>query len=144
LAAPELSQLSATPGTSPATTHFELLVKSPRGAPTGFVVFPARANVRETVIATRTGPLRAKLLALRSGSTVLRISGLPREGLQFGIDATAAPLPVMVFDQSHGLPEELPQGGALQQARPKNAASSQDGDVTVVQRTVRLDPAAGR
>lgn len=31
----------------------------------------------------------------------------------------------------------------LQRARPANAASSQDGDLTVVHRTVSLDPAAG-
>jgi hypothetical protein len=144
LAAPELAQLSATPGTSPATVHFELLMKSPRGAPTGFVVFPAHANVQEVVVATRTGPLRAKLLPFRSGATVLRIAGVPNEGFRFGIDAAAAPIQVMVFDQSDGLPEGLAQGKALQQARPQNATSSQDGDVTVVQRTVRLDPAAGR
>src|SRR5579859_800493 len=150
LAAPELSQLSATPGisatpgSSPVMTHFELLMKSPRGARSGFVVFPAHANVREAVVATRIGPLRAKLHAFRSGNTVLTISGLPPEGLQFGFDTTATALPVMVFDQSHGLPDELSQGKALQQARPKNATSSQDGDVTVVQRTVLLVPAAGR
>jgi hypothetical protein len=51
---------------------------------------------------------------------------------------------VQVFDQSYGLPDKPPEGKALQQARPQNATSSQDGDVTVVQRTVRLDPAAGR
>jgi hypothetical protein len=32
----------------------------------------------------------------------------------------------------------------LQQARPQNATSSQEGDITVVQHTVLLDPAAGR
>jgi hypothetical protein len=144
LAAPELTQLSATPGTSPAAVHFELLVTSPRGAPTGIVVFPARANVHEIVVATRIGPLRAKLYPFISGATVLRIAGIPHEGFRFGMDAAAAPIQVMVFDQSYGLPEELAQGKALQQARPQNATSSQDGDVTVVQRTVRLDPAAGR
>jgi len=144
LAAPELVQLSATPGTSRAAVHFELLVTSPRGAPTGFVVFPARAHVQEVVVATRVGPLRAKLHPFPSGATVLGIAGIPHEGFRFGIDAAAGPIQVMVFDQSYGLPEGLAQGKALQQARPQNATSSQDGDVTVVQRTVRLDPAAGR
>jgi hypothetical protein len=144
LPAPELVQLSATPGTSPATVHFELLVRSPRGAPTGFVVFPAHAKVQEAVVATRIGPLRARLHQFRSGATVLGIAGISNEGFRFGIDAAAAPIQVMLFDQSYGLPEGLAQGKALQQARPQNATSSQDGDVTVVQRTVRLDPAAGR
>ena len=51
---------------------------------------------------------------------------------------------MQVFDESYGLPADLPDGKTLQRARPKNATSSQDGDVTVVQRTVRLNPAAGR
>jgi hypothetical protein len=50
---------------------------------------------------------------------------------------------VQVFDQSYGLPEGS-AGASLQQARPPNATSSQEGDITVVQHTVLLDPAAGR
>ncbi|MDP9009368.1 MAG: M28 family peptidase [Pseudomonadota bacterium] len=144
LAAPELTQISATPGTSPAGAHFELLVRSARGAPTGFVVFPAGADVQNVFVATNSGPLRAKLHKFRNGDTVLVIAGMPSEGMRFGIDAAATPIPVRVFDESYGLPEALPEGKALQRARPQNATSSQDGDVTVVQRTVRLDPAAGR
>jgi hypothetical protein len=144
LAAPELTQISATPGAAAAATHFELLVRSARGAPTAVVVFPASAKVEDVVVTTQSGPLRAKLHKFRSGDTVLLIAGMPSAGMQFGIDATAAPIPVQVFDQSYGLPEELSEGKALQRARPQNATSSQDGDVTVVQRTVRLNPAAGR
>jgi hypothetical protein len=144
LAAPELTKISATPGAAAAATHFELLVRSARGAPTAVVVFPASAQVGDVVVTMQSGPLRAKLHKFRSGETVLLIAGMPSAGMQFGIDATAAPIPVQVFDQSYGLPEELPEGKALQRARPQNATSSQDGDVTVVQRTVLLDPAAGR
>jgi hypothetical protein len=53
-------------------------------------------------------------------------------------------LAVQVFDQSFGLPDAVSAGRSLQRARPPNATSSQDGDSTVVQRTVLLDPAAGR
>jgi hypothetical protein len=154
LAAPELTQISATSGAatsgaatlgaSPAATHFELLVRSVRGAPTAFVLFPAGANVEYVVVTTQSGPLRAKLNKLRGGETAFVIADIPGAGLQFGFDAAAAPISVQVFDQSYGLPQELPEGKALQQARPQNATSSQDGDVTVVQRTVRLNPAAGR
>ena len=114
-----------------------------RGAPTAFVVFPSNANIQSVVLATPMGALRAKLHTLRNGSTVLLAPGMPATGLRFGIDG-ATPMTVQVFDVSYGLPEELPDGKSLQRARPKNATSSQDGDVTVVQRTVRLDPAAGR
>ena len=143
LAAPEI-EISATSGASPATAHFELRVRSARGASSAFLVFPASARVQHVIVTTQSGPLRAKLHTLRSGDTALVLADIPSAGLKFGIDAAAAPITVRVFDQSYGLPEELPQGRALQQARPQNATSSQDGDVTVVQRTVRLDPTAGR
>jgi hypothetical protein len=67
--------------------------------------------------------------------------GLPAAGVEFSVD-TAAPMPlaVQVFDQSY----DLVEGRNLQRARPANATSSQDGDLTVVHRTVSLDPTAGR
>jgi hypothetical protein len=143
LAAPQLEVL-ATSDTSRAATHFELLVRSARGAPTAFVVFPASAHVQDVVVMTSSGPLRAKLHTFRGGDTALVLADLPGAGLRFRIDAATAPITVQVFDQSYGLPEGLAEGKALQRARPQNATSSQDGDVTVVQRTVLLDPAAGR
>jgi hypothetical protein len=140
LSAPELTPVVADAASS---AHMELLLRSTRGAPTGFVVFPAGANVKNVVFATPSGPLRAKLHTLANGSTVLLAPGMPETGLRFGIDATG-PITVQVFDQNYALPDELSDGKSLQRARPQTATSSQDGDVTVVQRTVRLDPAAGR
>jgi hypothetical protein len=141
LSAPELTPVVVADAAS--TAHIELLLRSTRGAPTGFVVFPASANIQSVVLATPSGPMRARLHTLRNGSTVLLAPGMPETGLRFGIDASA-PMTVQVFDENYELPEELPDGEALQRARPKTATSSQDGDVTVVQRTVRLDPATGR
>jgi len=141
LSAPELTPVVVADAAS--TAHIELLLRSTRGAPTGFVLFPASASVKSVVLATPSGPLRAKLHTLSNGSTVLLAPGMPETGLRFGIDA-AAPLTVQVFDENYALPDELSDGKALQRARPQTATSSQDGDVTVVQRTVRLDPAAGR
>jgi Peptidase family M28 len=143
LAPPELTQISATP-VAAALMHVELLLHSARAAPEAFVLFPAGANIQEIEIATPSGPLRAKLHKLKDGATILVAPGLGDAGLRFAIDTAAAPLTVQVFDQSYGLPAELPDGKVLQRARPQNATSSQDGDVTVTQRTVRLDPAAGR
>jgi MFS family permease len=139
--APELTPVVVADAAS--ARHIELLLRSTRGAPTGFVVFPKSADVQSVVLATPSGPLRAKLRTLRNGSTALLAPGMPETGLRFGIDASA-PITVQVFDESYGLPQELSDGKALQKSRPQNATSSQDGDVTVVQRTVRLDPAAGR
>jgi hypothetical protein len=142
LAAPELQQVSRTPGA--LRSHIELLVRSARGAPTAFMVFPASADIRTITVNTPSGPLSASLRKLRGGTTGFLIAALPAEGMQFGIDTAAVFMSVQVFDQSYGLPEELSEGKNLQRARPRNATSSQDGDVTVVQRTARFDLAAGR
>ena len=142
LAAPEL-QISADSAT-PAPGRTELWLRSARGAPKAFVIFPAGANIKDIEIATPSGSLRAKLQTLRNGSTVFLAPGIPEAGLRFTVQTPSAPVPVQIFDASYALPEELPDGKALERARPKNATSSQDGDVTVVQRTVRVDPAAGR
>jgi hypothetical protein len=142
LAPPEL-QISNS-GAALAPARVELLLRSARGAPKAIVIFPASANIRDIEVATPSGPLRAKLHQLPDGRTVLQAPGIAEEGLRFTIDGPAAPMAVEVFDETYGLPEELPDGKALQRARPKNATSSQDGDITAVQRTVHLDPAAGR
>jgi hypothetical protein len=143
LAAPELTQLSENSG-SADPGRMELLLRSARGAPKAFVIFPASANIHDIEIATPAGPLRAKLQTLRNGNTVVLAPGIAEAGLRFWVNAPAEPMTAQVFDESYNLPKELPDGNKLQQARPKNATSSQDGDITVVQRTVRVDPAAGR
>jgi hypothetical protein len=122
----------------------ELLLRSARGAPKAFVIFPASANIHEIEIATPTGPLRAKLQTLHNGATIAVAPGISEAGLRFWVNAPASPMKAQVFDESYELPGDLPDAGKLQQARPKNATSSQDGDITVVQRTVSVDPAAGR
>jgi Peptidase family M28 len=139
LAAPELTQIAAN-----SAGRMELWVRSGRGAPKASVIFPAGANINYIEIPTAAGPLRAKLQTLRNGSTVFVAAGIPETGLRFWIDTPTAPMTVQILDTSYELPAELPDGKKLQQARPKNATSSQDGDVTVVQRTVLVDPAAGR
>jgi hypothetical protein len=130
LQAPQLDVIS-TKG-----THFELRLRSMRNAATAFVVFPQSAHVSDAVLTTPAGPLRARLPPLGGGNTVLLIKNLPVEGIVFAIDSPAA-LSAQVFDLSYGLPENLPQGKALQRSRPQNATSTQDGDVTVLGSTVR-------
>ncbi|MGO9934621.1 MAG: M20/M25/M40 family metallo-hydrolase [Steroidobacteraceae bacterium] len=147
MAGPDLTQISATPSAQGANafsrTQYQLRLRSLRGAAAAFVVFPASADVREIVVATASGPQHAKLQKLRSGATRFSVVGIPPAGLEFEVDAAASTAGVQVFDQSYGLPEQA-QGTRLRQARPQNATSSQEGDITVVQHTIVLDPAAGR
>src|SRR5450631_3624347 len=134
LAAPQLSPISAS------ANHFELRLRSLRGAPEALVVFPAGAQVTDLKLTTPGGPVPAKLRKLMSGATLIDFVSLPAEGVQFSIDAVGrSPMAVQVFDQSYDFPAQT-----LQRARPPNAVSSQDGDMTVVHRTVTLPPAADR
>jgi hypothetical protein len=138
LAPPELSS-AETAGTGAA--RYLLHLRSARGAPEAIVVFPATAQVGEIELAAVQGPVRAKTRKLRSGATLLDVVGLPAAGLDFSfVAAGAVPIKVQVFDQSY----DFPQQGGLERARGPNTTSSQDGDLTVVHRTVSLYPAAGR
>jgi hypothetical protein len=138
LAPPELSSVETT-GT--AAARYVLHLRSARGAPEAIVVFPAAAQVGEIELAAERGLVRANTRKLRSGATLLDVVGLPAAGVDFSFGAAgAAPIKVQVFDQSY----DFPQQGGLRQARGPNTTSSQDGDLTVVHRTVSLYPAAGR
>jgi hypothetical protein len=144
LPAPELQLISRTAAASSSAqpvTHFALRLRSARGAPEALVVFPASAQIADITLTTASGPVRTQLNKLRSGATLLDIVALPEAGVEFSIDAAGrTPVAVQVFDQSYA----FPQGQSLPRARPSNAISSQDGDLTVVHRTVSLDPAADR
>ena len=138
LAPPELSSAE---GAGTTAGRYFIHLRSTRGAPEAIVVFPAAAQVGEIELAAGLNPVRAKTRKLRSGATLLDVVGLPAAGVDFSFDAGgAAPIKVQVFDQSY----DFPQQGDLQRARGPNTTSSQDGDLTVVHRTVSLYPAAGR
>ena len=138
LEAPQLRVISATP--REAGTHYRLHLQSARRATEAFLVFPPEGGVHEMQVATPSGEIRTPLYTMRSGATRATFVGIPAEGVDLEIDANPGNITAQVFDQSF----DLPGGEFLQRARGTDAASSQDGDVTVVQRTVTLFPAAGR
>jgi hypothetical protein len=141
LAAPELTLTSHPSPAVDGRTDFALRLRSARGAQQTFVVFPASAQIGDMMVNTPQGPRRTALRKLRSGSTLLEFVALPSEGAAFSVKAAGtSPIAVQVFDASFG----LDAGKFLADARPQNAVSSQDGDLTVVHRTVSLDPAADR
>ena len=101
---------------------------------------PNRALAAPELSLTST-PVPAKLSKLAGRATLIDFVSLPAAGVQFSVDAAGRlPLAVQVFDQSY----DFPAGLSLQRAKPPNAVSSQDGDITVVHRTVSLEPAADR
>jgi hypothetical protein len=116
--------------------HWELRLRPPTQVDKLLVVFPADARVHEAVLNTPEGALPAQLLQLAGGATALVIHNAPPAGMSIGLDS-AVPLSARVLALSYGLPRDLSQGAALVSARPENATSSQDGDVTVIGSTVR-------
>ncbi len=67
-------------------------------------------------------------------------SGLAAQEIDFSVDVPGTSLAAHLVDQSYALPE----GEFLRHLRPPEATSSQEGDTTLVENTVTLDPAAGR
>ena len=139
LSAPMLTLRSTAAG-SGGTTRYVVHLQSSRGAPEVGVVFPAVAKIHEIILSDAGGERRVPLYEAPSGMTHLLIFGLAPQGMDFAVEAQGASLQARLFDQSYAL-----EGGEfLQRLRTHEATSSQDGDTTIVQNTVTLDPAAGR
>jgi hypothetical protein len=110
---------------------------SPRGAPVLLLVLPPDAEVvsiaMEGVVVPEPAP---KARRLRSGSRTYVCSAPPAAGVEIEVRLRGeTPVPVVVADQSPGLP---PEGARLVAARPATAVPSGDGDVTLVSAPARL------
>jgi hypothetical protein len=138
LASPVLTLRSAEGSTG--GTRYELHLQSLRGAPEIGVVFPRQAGIREIILREASAERRVPLYESPSGAAHLLFVGLAPQGVDFAVEVHGTSLEAQLFDQSY----ELPGGGFLRRLRPTEATSSQDGDTTIVQNTVTLDPAAGR
>jgi hypothetical protein len=136
LPAPQLT-LRAAIRQSAGITRYLVHLRSLRGAPEIEVAFAGVAQVHDIILEETH---RIPLFTASNGMTRLHLVGLGTEGLDFAVDAQGGSLEAHLLDQSF----TLPGGEFLQRLRSLQATSSQDGDTTVVQRTVVLDPAAGR
>jgi hypothetical protein len=137
---PPLLTLSSAEAQSNGATRYNLQLQSMRGAPEIEVAFPARAQIHEVIFSDATGERRVPLYEAQNGETRLHVVGQQRQGVNFAVEVRGGPLKAHLFDQSFA----LVGGEFLARLRPPEATSSQDGDTTIVQNTVTLDPAAGR
>jgi hypothetical protein len=122
------------------TTRYDVHLQSMRAAPEIQVSFPADAQIREMIWNDASGERRIPLFETPSGMTRLALVGLAPQGMDFAVEARGKSLEAHLLDQSY----VLAGGEFLQRSRPREATSSQDGDTTIVQNAVTLDPAAGR
>jgi hypothetical protein len=103
-------------------------------------LFPATAKVGEIILDDPAGERRVPLHEMENDMTRLRVVGLQPQGMDFAVEVRGTSLEARIFDQSY----TLVGGEFLKRLRPPEATSSQDGDTTIVQTIVTLEPAAGR
>jgi peptidase M28-like protein len=115
--------------TSGGRRRVRLRVRSPRGATTLALVLPQGRAIEVTVEGKRAQPRWGYVVGLKAG---------PPEGFEVALDANGSePIPVTLLDRDSGLPPGSLAASAAR-ARPKEATPTQDGDVTVVSRSLSL------
>jgi hypothetical protein len=134
LSAPELIVQSATLDKGQA--HYHLRLNSKRNAPEIYLVFAAADQVEYADLESERGPLHMRLWKWPNGATVLDLKTLNDSAAEvsFSMPAQTAPK-LQLLDLSFTLPAEATQ---LLAARTAETTASQDGDVTLVTRTIHL------
>jgi hypothetical protein len=128
-----VKQISSSQGKS----RYQVLLRSPRGAPEAVVAFPPDSGVESVSMNGHEIPrLRADILLYLHEWQAYTCVTLPPEGmeLQFTLPS-GKPVSVLLLDKSFGFP---PEGAFLQKARPDTAIASQDGDAAVVSQQFTL------
>lgn len=144
LAAPELTILGAE--TIGGKVRYDVKLASPRGAPEMSVVFPVSAGITAIEVAGHaleepSGRVLEYLQSAVPGWRFCEIPTVDSTGVEMKFTAASvAPVEVYVGDKSYTLP---PEGLAIARARPGDAISSQDGDVTLVTRRVKIEASVG-
>lgn len=122
---------------SGARVHYRIHVASARSAPIMALAFAPEAQLSALQLMAGTTPVVAMPRRLRNGWSRLRLFGVPPAGVDLSFDSSASSFALQLIDASYGLPQ---QGEFLQQARAGTGVPSQDGDVTLVTSTYRLQP----
>jgi hypothetical protein len=123
-------------------TSYRLRIVSARAAPELELAVPGALSAAAVTVANggraqSTRPWRAP-----DHTAWFKFIGVPSQGLELRLDLAAdADLPISIIDRSYGLPEAA---AARQPTRALEATSSQDGDLTLVYRSVRLSALSSR
>ena len=119
--------------------QYQVLLRSPRGAPEVVLGFPAGSGVESVSLnGHNLPPLSDRVLRYTHGWHAYVCDTVPAAGIevQFTLQSSG-PMSVLLLDKSYGLPIE---GSFLEKARPQTTIASQDGDATIVTRHVSLKP----
>jgi len=137
LAAPTFTILESSQGDG--RRNYRTLLRSERGAPFAAVFFPPDADIQSVRVGGQPlPPASASIRRYFNGWTAYSCPTMPMNGIEISFSAPVGkPIEVVAADRSYALPDE---GDFLLHARPLTAAPSQDGDVTIVSRSVQLIP----
>ncbi|HEV2490056.1 MAG TPA: M20/M25/M40 family metallo-hydrolase [Candidatus Acidoferrales bacterium] len=135
LQAPSLTVESVAP--SQEKLVFRVSLRSPRGAPETVLAFPADSGVESVSMNGHAmGELSSQVLRYTHGWRAYVCETLPSDGIEMQFTLPSPkPVTILLLDKSFGLPLE---GMFLEKARPDNTIASQDGDVTIVSKTLLL------
>jgi hypothetical protein len=119
--------------------HYRALLKSERAAPEVLVLFPPKSGVKDVTMGGQAfDSAGAKQLLFFGDWNVYRCLAVSSEGVEMGFTLPAGkPLQIYVVDVSYNLPAS---GKFLLDSRPLTAVPSQDGDVTIISRSVQFLP----
>ena len=118
---------------------YQALLRSERGAPSAAVFFPPDADVEDVRVGGRAlAPQEPRIRQYFNGWAMYRCDAISADGVEIDFSLpTGKPVEVSAADESYALP---PDGEFLLKARPLKAAPSQDGDTTIIARSVQLLP----
>jgi Peptidase family M28 len=115
---------------------YHLHVRSPRNASEIELAIADDRAVKATIDLSGGHQLPAKFWRAPDGGRWLQLVGVTPEGLDLTLETSnASDLAVTLLDRSYGVPAT---GTALRPAGPAVTTASQDGDLTIVYRSVRL------
>jgi len=119
--------------------RYRALLRSERGAPWAAASFPPSANVESVSVGDQPMPPESSPIRnLYHGWTVYSCPAMPASGIEISFSVPIGKsIEISASDQSYGLP---PEGRFLLNSRPLTATPSQNGDVTIVSRSVQLLP----
>ncbi|MFZ0415119.1 MAG: M28 family peptidase [Candidatus Acidiferrales bacterium] len=134
---PELTVQQAV--SSQGKWDYDVLLKSPRGAPRIILGFPPSVNVESVSFSGHSiPPVDSRLLRYTHGWRLYGCADVPPEGVRMKFTVpNSAPVEALLLDESYGLP---PQGSFLSNARPDTAVANNNGDAVTVTRHVTLKP----
>ncbi len=135
-AAPQLQIIEAQPRDGGIV--YRLHLHSARAAPEIELAFPRNRAVTSVALLIDGKNIPAQLWRAPDGASWLDLIGAPPEGIDLEVVIPdAGDIALKLLDRSYGLPAA---GAALRPAGPSVTTASQDGDLTIVYRSITLTP----